>query len=88
MARACLVTPQSAQAMLALAVERGWMTRGKDAENERLVTFRLTAAGEKLLVYAEGVAREIEAEVWAGVSVAELKTVSGLLERGLKNLEG
>jgi DNA-binding MarR family transcriptional regulator len=88
MARACLVTPQSAQAMLVLAVERGWMMRGKDAENERLVTFRLTATGVKLLEYAEGVAREIEAEVWAGVSVAELKAVSGLLERGLRNLEG
>ncbi len=88
MARACLVTPQSAQSMLALAVERGWMTRGKDAENERLVTFRLTTAGEKLLVYAEGVARGIEGEVWAGVSVTELKTMTALLERGLANLGG
>ena len=86
-ARACFVTPQSAQAMLARAVERGWIARGKDAENERLVTVRLTAAGEKLLAYAEGVAKEIEAEVWAGVSVAEVLAVSGILERVLGNLE-
>ena len=86
MARACLVTPQSAQSMLALAVERGWMARGKNEENERLVTFRLTTAGVKLLEYAEGVARGIEAEVWAGVSVAEMKAVTAVLERGLANL--
>jgi DNA-binding MarR family transcriptional regulator len=87
MARACFVTPQSAQAMLTRAVERGWIVRGKDPENERLVTLRLTPAGRKLLEYAEGVARGIEAEVWAGVSVKELRGVSGILERGLGNLE-
>jgi DNA-binding MarR family transcriptional regulator len=86
-ARACFVTPQSAQAMLTRAVERGWIVRGKDPENERLVTLRLTPAGRKLLEYAEGVARGIEAEVWAGVSVKELRGVSGILERGLGNLE-
>jgi DNA-binding MarR family transcriptional regulator len=52
MARACFVTPQSAQAMLTRAVERGWIVRGKDPENERLVTLRLTPAGRKLLEYA------------------------------------
>ncbi len=86
-ARACFVTPQSAQAMLTRGVERGWIVRGKDPENERLVTLRLTPAGRKLLEYAEGVAQGIEAEVWAGISVKELQAVSGILERGLGNLE-
>ncbi len=86
LARECFVTPQSAQAMLARAVERGWMARGKDPGNERLVTLRLTPAGETLLTYAEGVAKAIEAEVWAGVSVAELQAISEILERGLANL--
>ena len=87
MARACLVTPQSAQAMLVRAVEHGWIVRGKDAENERLVTVRLTPKGQKLLEYAEGVAREIEAEMWAGISLAEIRTVRAILERGARNLK-
>jgi DNA-binding MarR family transcriptional regulator len=87
MARACLVTPQSAQAMLARAVEHGWIVRGKDAENDRLVTFRLTPQGNRLLEYAEGVAREIEAEIWSGVSLAEIRTVSAILRRAADRLE-
>ena len=87
MARALFVSPQSAQAMLARAVERGWIARGKDPENERLVTVRLTPAGTRLLQHAEAVARTIEAEVWAGVSIQDLRFVSGILERGLHNLE-
>jgi DNA-binding MarR family transcriptional regulator len=87
MARACYVTPQSAQAMLVRAVEHGWVVRGKSAENDRLVTARLTPAGERLLTHADGVLAELEAEVWAGVSVRELRAMSETLERGLGNLE-
>ena len=85
-ARACFVTPQSAQAMLVRAVERGWVVRGKDPENDRLVTARLTPAGERLLSFADDVFRRIEAEVWAGVSLAQLRTMNDLLKRGLQNL--
>src|ERR1700679_1184241 len=66
MARACYVTPQSAQAMLVRAVERGWVVRGKSSENDKLVTVKLTQAGERLLAYADGVLAHLEAEVWAG----------------------
>jgi DNA-binding MarR family transcriptional regulator len=86
LARACYVTPQSAQAMMVRAVERGWVERGKSAENERLVTARLTPAGERLLAYADGVLARLEAEVWAGVGLGELKAVNDLLERGLAGL--
>jgi DNA-binding MarR family transcriptional regulator len=88
MARACYVTPQSAQAMLARAVEQGWIVRGKNAENGRLVTSRLTPAGERLLAYADAVMAQLEAEVWAGVGVAELRAMNETIERGLINLEG
>ena len=88
MARACYVTPQSAQAMMARAVERGWVVRGKDAENHRLVTARLTPAGERLLEYAHEVFARLEAEIWAGVPLTELREMNDVLTRGLKNLEG
>ena len=88
MARACFVTPQSAQAMLVRAVDHGWVVRGKDAENERLVTARLTPAGERLLAHADAVLAKLEAEAWAGVTVRELRGVNEVLERGLANLAG
>lgn len=87
MARACYVTPQSAQAMMARAVERGWVVRGRDVENERVVTARLTPAGERLLRHADGMLAKLEAEVWEGVAVAELRAMNEMLERGLINLE-
>jgi DNA-binding MarR family transcriptional regulator len=86
-ARACYVTPQSAQAMLARAVEHGWVVRGKDAHNERVVTVQLTREGERLLAYADGVLAELETEVWSGVAVSELRAMNEVLERGLHNLE-
>ena len=87
MARACFVTPQSAQAMMVRAVEHGWVVRGKDAENHRLVTARLTPAGERLLAYAGGVLERLEAEVWAGVSLGDLREMNAVMARGLENLE-
>src|SRR5258708_39186665 len=35
LARACFVTPQSAQALLKSLEDGGWITRAKDPENER-----------------------------------------------------
>ena len=87
MARACYVTPQSAQAMMARAVERGWVVRGKDAHNNRVVTAKLTAAGERLLSHADEVMTRLEAEVWGGVPMIQLRAMNEVLERGLRNLE-
>jgi DNA-binding MarR family transcriptional regulator len=87
MARAIYITPQSAQALMARAVERGWVERGTDPENHRLVTLRLTPEGERLLAYAEGVLARLSAEVWAGVSVAKLRGMNAVVERGLQNLK-
>ena len=87
LARACPMTPQSAQAMMARAVAQGWVVRGKDAENERLVTARLTPAGERLLAYTDAVFARVEDEVWAGVSAARIRAMNDLLEHGLGRLE-
>ncbi len=87
-ARACGMTPQSAQAILVRAVERGWATRAKGADNERLVTARLTKAGERLLANAQQIKSGMEAEVWAGIPLAELRQMNAILARALANLEG
>jgi len=87
MARACHVTPQSAQAMMARAVKHGWVVRGKSPESDRVVTARLTPAGERLLAYADGILARLEAEVWVGVGLAEMHALNATLERGLANLE-
>jgi len=87
MARACYVTPQSAQSMMVRAVKHGWVVRGKDAENDRLVTVSLTPAGERLLEYAHALYGRLEAEVWAGVPLADLRVMNQVLTRGLENLE-
>ena len=86
MARACYVTPQSAQAMMVRAVQHGWVVRGKNAENDRLVTARLTPAGERLLAYADAALARFEQEVWSGVAVQDLHAMNEVLERGLRNL--
>ena len=86
-ARACGITPQSAQAILVRAVERGWATRAKGAENERLMTARLTRAGEQLLATAQQIKSRMEAEVWAGIPLTELRQMNAILTRALTNLE-
>jgi DNA-binding MarR family transcriptional regulator len=87
LARACNVTPQSAQAMMARAVQRGWVVRGTHPENHRLVTARLTPAGERLLAHADGILARLEEEMWTGVSFTQLRQMNAVLESGLKNLE-
>src|SRR5580693_2517690 len=38
LSRECEVTPQTTQALLERAEESGWIVRGKDSVNERIVT--------------------------------------------------
>lgn len=87
MARAIYMTPQSAQALMVRAVKAGWVMRGTAAENQRLVTARLTPAGERLLTFADAILERLSAEMWAGLSVAELRKMNEVIERGLENLK-
>ncbi len=87
-ARACDMTPQSAQAILVRAVERGWARRTKSPENERLVTTQLTRAGERLLQHAKEIKAGIDAEIWAGIPLADLRQINATVARALSNLEG
>ena len=85
-ARLCHITPQTAQGLLTRAVRHGWITRGKNASNSRLVTAELTPAGRDLLATAETIAQSIEAEMWAGVSAPELEGLNSLLAEALTRL--
>ena len=86
LARALSITPQSVQAMLTRAVQQGWMLRGVNPENSRLVAYRVSASGLRLLEQAEILVRELEVKVWAGISIAEMQAMIGVLERCQANL--
>ena len=87
LARQCDITPQSAQGLIEKAEQAGWITRGKDSVNERIVTALLTPAGEKLLSTAERFIRNIEARVWKEISPRTLGSLIKVLEKCVKNLE-
>jgi DNA-binding MarR family transcriptional regulator len=86
LARQCEVTPQTAQSLIQKAEKAGWITRGKDDVNERIVTASLTPAGAKLLKIADRFIRNIEAKVWKDVSPRTLGNLISVLERCLQNL--
>ena len=86
-ARACFITPQSAQAILVGAVTRGWARRIKSPENDRLVLTELTRTGERLLEHAKEIKSRIDAEVWVGISLADVRQMNATVARALANLE-
>jgi DNA-binding MarR family transcriptional regulator len=87
LARACYVTPQSAQSLLKGLETGGWIVRVKDKVNDRILVARLTPSGEELLETAETAARVIEKKVWKGVSDEAVGALNALLEQCLGNLE-
>lgn len=86
LSRLCGVTPQTSQALIQRAEEGGWIVRGKDSVNDRIVTASLTAAGEDLLATADGIVRGIEARLWEGIPPAAIDGLIEMLERCLGNL--
>lgn len=87
LARACYVTPQSAQALLKGLEDGGWITRTKDRVNERILIAQLTPSGMELLETAERLARVIEKRLWAGVSDSVVEALNRTLMRCLANLD-
>ena len=84
--RACYVTPQTAQTLLVRAEGKGWIRRGTDPENHRLVTWSLTAAGQRLLRIGESAARAVEGQLWKNVGAADLVRLNRLLAHCLENM--
>src|SRR5258705_8817974 len=88
LARACHVTPQSAQALLKSLEDGGWIVRTKDAVNDRTLIAKLTPSGVKLLETGEKLARVIEARLWEGIPDSAVEALNKTLVRCLANLEG
>ena len=88
LARACYVTPQSAQALLKSLEDGGWIIRTKDTVNDRILIAKLTPSGVKLLETGEKLARVIEKRLWDGVPDSAVEALNKTLVRCLANLEG
>ena len=88
LARACHMTPQSAQALLKSLEDGGWIVRTKDAVNSRIRIAKLTPSRVNLLGTAEKVAQVIEKKLWAGVPDSTVDAVNRALMRCLENLDG
>src|SRR5271167_1470527 len=88
LARACYVTPQSAQALLKSLEDGGWIIRTKDAVNDRILIAKLTPSGVKLLETGEKLARVIEERLWEGIADSAVEALNKTLARCLENLEG
>jgi len=88
LARACHVTPQSAQALLKSLENGRWITRTKDRVNDRILTAKLTPSGKKLLDTAEKLVRTIEKKLWDGIPESAVEALNRTLMRCLENIEG
>ena len=85
-ARTCQITPQTLQAMLTRAAREKWIVRETSERNHRILIASLTRKGQSLLDRGLAMAEEIEATLWAGVSVDDLDQANAILARGVDNL--
>lgn len=86
LARECYVTPQTAQGLIKHLEDSGFIVRGKDRANDRIVTASVTASGERLLERAEKIVVEFQTKLWVGISENEAQKLNDLLSRCLRNL--
>lgn len=87
LARTCIVTPQTLQAVLGRAVKAGWIVRGKSKANDRIVTATLTPLGAAVLLQGMAMASSLEERIWADVGLSDLKRMNETLQAGIANLE-
>jgi DNA-binding MarR family transcriptional regulator len=86
LARECYVTPQTAQGLIRHLESGGFIVRGKDRVNDRIVTASVTPAGNRLLEKAEKTSLELQAQLWVGISASEAQKLNDLLSKCLRNL--
>lgn len=86
-ARQCMVTPQTLQAMMQRAVREGWLVRRPAEHNARILTAALTPKGQTLLDSALEAFGEFELEIWRDASTADLQAVNAMLGKALQRLE-
>jgi DNA-binding MarR family transcriptional regulator len=86
LARQCEITPQTTQALIHRAEEAGWIVRGKDSVNDRIVTACLTTEGEELLKISDRLMRGIETKLWQDVPPAAIDRIIDVLEKCIENI--
>jgi DNA-binding MarR family transcriptional regulator len=86
LARTCMVTPQTMQAVLERAVQAKWIVRGKSQKNERFVTATLTELGESVRQQGMAMVARIEERIWQDVGLSDLKQLNETLQAGIANL--
>jgi DNA-binding MarR family transcriptional regulator len=86
LARTCMVTPQTMQAVLERAEQAKWIARGKSQKNERFVTATLTELGESVLQQGMAMVVRIEERIWQDVGLSDLKQLNETLKAGIANL--
>lgn len=87
LARSCYITPQTTQTLLKHLEKAGFIVRGKDPVNDRIVTARITPAGERLVQSVEKTVHGLQDGLWQGITDGELTQLNALLERCLCNLD-
>ncbi len=87
LARLCMVTPQSMQALITMVEASGWIVRSRHPENERILLATLTPQGEKILSRARRAVHVIESRMLKDIPPAEVCKLEGLLEECSANLE-
>ncbi len=86
LARECYVTPQTAQGLIRHLEDGGFIVRGKDRVNDRIVTASATPSGDRLLEKAEKTALELQTKLWVGISASEAEKLNELLSKCLRNI--
>ena len=86
LARTCMVTPQTMQAVLERAVQAKWIVRGKSEKNERFVTATLTELGESVVRQGMAMVARIEERMWQDVGLSDLKQLNETLQAAIANL--
>jgi DNA-binding MarR family transcriptional regulator len=87
LARVTGVRPQSVAELIGPLELRGLITRKEAAEHRRILRISLSAAGEQLLARAKPVARQLEKELLANLTVPELTRLREGLLKLLANAE-
>jgi len=86
-ARYCELTPQSAQAVLALLERSGWIVRRHSATNDRVLVAEVTTSGRTVLKHAKALAEKLDRKMWKGIGEQELAGMEAALTAAAERLK-
>lgn len=87
LARACFVTPQSMQTLVARAEREGWIKRSPAPQNRRILTATLTTTGRGVLERGMGLWTSISREMWGGIQLSEMEELHRILNLAVEHLQ-